>query len=314
MQTMVFGRSALYIVISGITGIFAGRHLSPLPPSALKNEPLEARDATGAVVSSGFLPQQNQNSGKDPKVDSSRPNLADDVEGNLNWLLSNIDENRDFQKIGSELADWIAANPDEAVAFLSGSSNRDAAFSSLFGLWAKKDPHTASLWLSKHPDAPGRDGMVAGLATGVARVDPSAAIQWVAAIKDPVIKLNAGQEAGWVIYRSSEADAEAGLLETGIPESVIPSIKAGWQKRFSAMVSRHAQDLVSMAKVAAAAGATINAMGVEDVVTHLSTGVSGGGQFKESMFMVDTTDWTLRELSAAKKKMSVIHGFMGFDP
>ena len=216
--------------------------------------------------------------------------------------------------VTDDLVAWFAAHPDEAGAYLSASAQRDGLFSQLFALWGKKDPHAASLWLAEHPNAPGRDSMAAGLAKGVAREDAAASMKWVAAIKDPVLKLNAGREAGWVVYRTSEEDAESGLREAGIPESAIPALKAGWQKQFSTTTTRNSQNLVSIANAAAAAGATINSTNVEDLVSRISTGVNGGGQFKGSIFMVDTSDWTSRELSAARKLISVTGGSVRFEP
>jgi hypothetical protein len=253
----------------------------------------------------------NTNASKETRI----PAEFTDLEQTLSWVLSQLqDDKRDLQKIGSDLGDWFAANPDEAVAYFAISPQRNEVLSRLFALWGKKDPHAASLWLSEHPEAPGRDGMSAGLAAGVAGEDAAAAVQWVASIRDPVIKLIAGREAGWVIYRSSDEEAVTGLREAGIPESAIPPIKAAWEKQFSTTVSRHTQNLVSVATAAAAAGATINATNVEDFVSRLSTGVNGGGQFKGSMFMVDTSDWTSRELSAARSMIRLTDGSVRLEP
>ncbi len=313
MQTQALARTSLLIAIPAVLGFLAGQHFSSPPSSVPPTELTSSRPIAAIQTEQKSLVERSRH----PEVTSDASILpvllSQDLEQKLSSLLTALGK-RDFQMAGDDIVAWFAAHPDEAAAYLSASAQRDGLFSQMFALWGKKDPHAASLWLAEHPNAPGRDSMAAGLAKGVAREYAAASMKWVAAIKDPLLKLNAGREAGWVVYRMSEEDAEAGLREAGIPESAIPALKAGWQKQFSTTTTRNSQNLVSIANAAAAAGATINSTNVEDLVSRISTGVNGGGQFKGSIFMVDTSDWTNRELSAARKLIRVNDGSVHFEP
>jgi hypothetical protein len=313
MQIQVLGRTALLIAISGTAGFLAGRSSTSPPLQVSTINPAPPRAVTAEQKTPGTL-------SKEPKPSEAKSGVAPGGEAShvttkkLSELLSRLTENPDFSKIGNDIGAWFAANPDETLAYLANSPERDAVFSQLFTLWSKKDPHAASLWLAEHPEAPGRDDMAAGLASGVAAEDSAAAMQWVTAIKDPVIKLNAGREAAWEIYRNNEEDAAAALIKAGIPESALPSIQAAWQKRFSATVTRLTRSLVYTAKAAEAAGASFKSSNVDDLFTRMTNGVKGEGQFDLTRFDVDTSGWTSRESSAVKQSIIITDGGVRFIP
>lgn len=211
------------------------------------------------------------------------------------------------------LAAWIAASPDEAVQFLSTSPQRDALLRLAAAAWATSDATAASAWLDAHPDTPGRDAMAAGLAMEIFKEDPDAGVQWVSSIKDSAQKLSVAESMGWEFYRRSESEAADALTRMGLPDSAGPPLTQTWAAKFATVTKRNAQNLVSTANAARDSGASLDASSPDSVLSSMTSGVQGSGQFAKAVFKVSNTDWTDREKEASLRSVKVADGRISFD-
>jgi len=230
-------------------------------------------------------------------------------------MLEKIAASRDPSATDRILAEWMAADPDGVISFLSTSPQRDALLQKIAALWARADPAAASAWLAaQRGGLPGRDALAAGLAGAVVREDPRAAVAWVASIADPAVKFAAAQETGYEFYRQSDAAAQEALAGMALPDSASHSVFAAWHTRFTASARRNAQSLAAIHNAARAAGAVMDSSNLDDIRTLLATGVKGSGQFATSTFQVSNTDQTERETAAASAHLELSGDTLSFKP
>lgn len=308
----------------GIAGVaFYGGRCLPIDPATTVSK-------TAPAILPAATPSKAPAAGPAMKADPRLPKPADASPGKemtqeqvlagLLMKLGEISEIRNPDGYGKALSEfhkafaaWFAASPEEAVQFLSASPQRDGLLRLAIAAWAKADPAAASAWLAAHTDTPGRDAMAAGLAMAVLKEDPNASIQWVASIKDPAQKLFSAETLGWEFYRRSDAEAADALGKIGLPESALPHLNQTWAAKLSSIAKRNAQNLVSTANAAKAAGGTLDTSSLDSVVSSMTSGINGGGQFAKSVFKVSSSDWTDREKIASLKNVKVADGEIKFE-
>jgi hypothetical protein len=202
------------------------------------------------------------------------------------------------------LLGWLKEDADAAMAYLATSSKRDEIYASLFAIWSQQEPEAASGWAAQHRGQPGSDAVAAGVAKGTAKQDPASAATWVAAIKDPLIKLDAAQSAGATMFAIDETMALTELQRWNIPASGAEPMVEAWRKAFTSKAARNAQNLASTFTAARSAGANITADSIEGVLAVLQNGIKGSGAFKTTMFQL-SADFSPRELAALSTQLKV---------
>ncbi|HWB01854.1 MAG TPA: hypothetical protein VG796_02445 [Verrucomicrobiales bacterium] len=299
-------RTVLPAVAAGALGFFLGSS-NPAPPDNPKN----ATRFQSTPSPAASAPSSSQS--KAPATVAEAPRNPDNAVRNVPpELLAALGKRPDSDALWRIIGDWLKTNPDEAVAFLSGGDKRDELLQNTFRKWAEGDVESASRWLSAHGSAPGRDAMAAGLASGCAKGDPQAAMQWAASIHDPALKLAAGGTAGYEFYRTSDEEAAKALTTCGLPPSAFEALRAEWQRRLTATSSRNAQNVASTFNAARAAGSETQAETVESVIQLLNAGIKGGGQFRSSTFSVDLSQLTEREMAITKSRLEIVDGAVSY--
>ena len=293
---------------AAVAAFIAGRYFPVFPEPAAKR--------SGASVIAGAAETTSRSA---PMVDAkpavsspasppaTSPRAIPSAE-KLMGMLEEIAGSREPNARERVLAEWLASDPEGALSFLSTSPQRDSLLKMMTALWAKSDPAAASAWLAAHTAFDGRDAMAAGLASGVMKEDPQAAIEWAASIKDPAIKINAAGETGYEFYRQSDSAGDEAFTGMGLPASAKEAVTAAWNRKLTAISRRNAQNLVSTYSASRAAGASIDASSVEHVRALHATGVKGSGQFASSTFQVNSKDLTDREVAAAGTHMELSEG------
>ncbi|HEX2746403.1 MAG TPA: hypothetical protein VHM91_00280 [Verrucomicrobiales bacterium] len=304
------------VTIAAAASFYAGRNF-PFETPADQKRPtaIKAASATGKSADAPPKPE----GAKQIVTASAHDPSAQDIQSKLLEKLTALSKSGMIVQEGAlselhhALAAWMAASPDEVVKFLSTSPQRDDLLRLAVTGWAKSDPAAASAWLAAHADTPGRDAMAAGLAVAVSKEDPNAGIQWVSSIKDPAQKLLSAGSLGWEFYRRSDEEAAEALGRMGLPESAAGPLTQTWAAKLTAVAKRNAQNLVSTANAALAAGGTLDTSDLDSVVGSISTGINGGGKFAGSVFRVSTGDWTDREKQTALKNVKVADGKVKFE-
>ncbi len=314
MTISTLSRTIIIAAATGCGGYFVG-NMNQSTGASLAAQSVQSPAATTVQKSSSQRSEQLPETQATSAEASAKnhPRIASEAESKLLTLLREMEADPRKFSHGEGLVAWLVANPDEVVAFLAPSAQRDQAFSQLFALWAKQDPLAASQWVADHPSAPGRDGMAAGLASGVAKEDTQAALKWAASIKDPLLKLNAAGEVGWELYRASEASAVEGVKGLGLPDSALEPLQAKWHQRFSAVTKRNSQNICSTATAARAAGAKLDTSSLESALAALRNGISGDGAFKTTQFKLSNETWTERERAAISQHVQLRDGMMIYE-
>jgi hypothetical protein len=313
MTKSMLPRTLLIAAATGLCGYFIGKLSQPPgPPVAARIVQDQGSLTSGNSISQRSKVQMDSKVASKETAGQTHATISPEVEAKLLRLLARPERSPTGFNLGEELVAWLAASPDEVVAFLAPSSQRDHVFQQLFAAWGKKDPLAASQWVADHAGAPGRDSIAAGLASGVAKEDPQAALKWAASINDPLLKLNAAAEVGWELYRANEAGAVEGVKSIGLPDSAMESLNSKWQQRFSSQMKRNSQNIASTATAARAAGANLDTSSLESVLTALRKGVSGSGAFKNTSFQLSTENWTDREWAAIGRSIEIKEGVVSY--
>ena len=215
--------------------------------------------------------------------------------------------------LSTVLGQWLAECPSDVLGFLEQSPRRDQLLQAAAKEWLRGDAKGISEWLAAAGDFEGRDAIVAGMAVAVAREDGEAAIAWIASIKDPQQKLIAAQDSAYSFYRHSDEAAREAFQKMGLPDSAFDSLLAGSARDIHQHKSyAKAHHLIGVCKSALEAGAEFAPQSASEVFEALSKGISGAGAFSGSMFKLDATDWTPREIEDALNYLQVSDGKVQF--
>lgn len=290
-------------------GFFAGRSVPPQPHQS--EAPRTNSAAANAIQAAAARQKSNSFESKThgAKVPaegiSSSPGSAAELLARLEKLAAS-QSHCDAELIGV-FPQWLASHPDDALAFVSASPQRDALLRIATRRWAETDPVAASAWLAEHNDFGGRDAMAAGIASAIANGDPAAAVAWAASIRDAALKFSAAEDSGYAFYLAGDETARDAFRRMGLPETAIPALLNGaMAKKLDALARRGAQNLASTYGAARAAGAVIEAESVDGIMQALSAGVSGSGQFSGTLFQVDTSVWPERERAESMTRLELV--------
>jgi hypothetical protein len=297
----------LTALTAGVAGFSAGRMFpvaaeTPGPGKEAKAVPLAARE-----------------SGRTTNEPAAGKGLARAMSPQSARVLARLEEmlpvNDSQWLMMQEMGQWLAECPSDVLGFLELSPRRDELLHRAASIWGERDARGISEWLAAAGDFEGRDAIVSGMAEQVARDDGDAAIAWIASIKDPQQKLIAAQGAGYSFYRHSDEATREAFQKMGLPDSAFDSIvDEGVRGRYQAYQSRNAQNLASVHQAARAAGAEFAPQSAAELLEGLSKGISGAGQFSGSLFKVDTTNWTAREIEDTLKLLEVSDGKVKYKP
>ena len=104
-------------------------------------------------------------------------------------------------------------DPKEAVAFsqaLPDGAVRASSFEQTFRAYSDKDPEAAGIYINTTmKTGSDRDSAIRGLARGLSRSEPEAALTWVDAITDPAVQFESAQEVLRRSYRTNPDGAVA---------------------------------------------------------------------------------------------------------
>lgn len=137
----------------------------------------------------------------------------------LEFIKANAGDPEAATAAGNMVRRLSEKDPNEAVTFsqaLPEGAVRASSFEQTFRAYGDKDAEAAGIYINTNmKTGSDRDSAIRGLARGLSRSEPEAALTWVDAITDPVVQYDSAQEVLKRSYRSNPEGAVAYMTSKG---------------------------------------------------------------------------------------------------
>lgn len=137
----------------------------------------------------------------------------------LQFITANAGDPQAASAAGNIVRRISEKDPKEAMTFVQGLPDgavRTSSYEQTFRAYADKDPEAAGIYINNSMQAgTDRDAAIRGLARGLSRSEPEAALTWVDAITDPAVQFESAQEVLKRSYRANPDGAVAYMTSKG---------------------------------------------------------------------------------------------------